>query len=152
MDMGQYGKKIEEFLESKGEVIQRLSISTKELEDNYLIDKDGVITLVPKIGGQVLNKWYKSRKCNTNSLLFSRTPFAIDEALEQVNLIFLSMDPCALIPRTNYSHYLDTISLNFYTYPLLQPSVDSTIIDLQVPVESTEPAARNGRDGPNLLP
>lgn len=53
MDMGQYGKKIEEFLESKGEVIQRLSISTKELEDNYLIDKDGVITLVPKIGGQV---------------------------------------------------------------------------------------------------
>ena len=59
MDMGQYGKKIEEFLESKGEVIQRLSISTKELEDNYLIDKDGVITLVPKIGGQV-------RRC-TNS-------------------------------------------------------------------------------------
>ena len=55
MDMGQYGKKIEEFLESKGEVIQRISISTKELEDNYLIDKDGVITLVPKIGGQVLN-------------------------------------------------------------------------------------------------
>ena len=53
MDMGQYGKKIEEFLESKGEVIQRLSISTKELEDNYLVDKDGVINLVPKIGGQV---------------------------------------------------------------------------------------------------
>ena len=52
--MAQYGKKIEEFLESKGEVIQRLSISSKELEDNYLIDKDGVITLVPKVGGQVL--------------------------------------------------------------------------------------------------
>lgn len=64
MDMGQYGKKIEEFLESKGEVIQRLSISTKELEDNYLIDKDGVITLVPKIGGQVPNGRYKSRQCN----------------------------------------------------------------------------------------
>ena len=53
MDMAQYGKKIEEFLESKGEIIQRLTISPKELEDNYLIDKDGVIKLVPKIGGQV---------------------------------------------------------------------------------------------------
>ena len=69
MDMGQYGKKIEEFLESKGEVIQRLSISTKELEDNYLIDKDGVITLVPKIGGQVLNWLFMSPKRNTNTCL-----------------------------------------------------------------------------------
>ena len=58
MDMAQYGKKIEEFLESKGEVIQRLSVSPKDLEDNYLIDKDGVITLVPKIGGQVVSFLY----------------------------------------------------------------------------------------------
>jgi hypothetical protein len=87
------------------------------------------------------------------SLLFSRTPFAIEEAVEQVNLILQSIDPSVLNPRTNHSHHLDNISLDFLTYPLpLQPSVDSTIIDLQVPVESSEPAARNGRDGPNLLP
>jgi hypothetical protein len=76
-----------------------------------------------------------------------------EEAVEQVNSIFQSIDPCVLNPRTNHSHHLDNVSLDFITYPLpLQPSVDSTIIDLQVPVESTEPAARNGRDGPNLLP
>lgn len=73
MDMGQYGKKIEEFLESKGEVIQRLSISTKELEDNYLIDKDGVITLVPKIGGQVLIRLFMSSKRNTITVYLSHT-------------------------------------------------------------------------------
>lgn len=87
------------------------------------------------------------------SLLFSRTPFAIEEAVGQANLIFQSVDPYVLNPRTSHSHRLDNISLDFLTYSLpLQPSVDSTIIDLQVPVESTEPAARNGRDGPNLLP
>jgi hypothetical protein len=54
MDFGtKYGKRIEEFLESNGEVVQRISINDKELEDNYLVDKDGVITLLPKIGGQV---------------------------------------------------------------------------------------------------
>lgn len=73
MDMGQYGKKIEEFLESKGEVIQRLSISTKELEDNYLIDKDGVITLVPKISGQVLIRLFMSPKRNTITVYLSHT-------------------------------------------------------------------------------
>jgi len=52
MDMAQYGRKIEDFLEAKGEVVQRLSINSQELKDNYLVDKDGVITLVPKIGGQ----------------------------------------------------------------------------------------------------
>eukprot|EP00596_Hydrurales_sp_CCMP1899_P002970 CAMPEP_0119040176 /NCGR_PEP_ID=MMETSP1177-20130426/10012_1 /TAXON_ID=2985 /ORGANISM="Ochromonas sp, Strain CCMP1899" /LENGTH=94 /DNA_ID=CAMNT_0007004947 /DNA_START=501 /DNA_END=785 /DNA_ORIENTATION=+ len=53
MDFGtQYGRRIEEFLESNGEVVQRISINDKELEDNYLIDKDGVITLLPKVGGQ----------------------------------------------------------------------------------------------------
>jgi hypothetical protein len=30
---------------------------------------------------------------NEESLLFSRTPFAIEEAVEQVNLIFQSIDP-----------------------------------------------------------
>lgn len=53
LDMAQYGKKIEDFLRDKGENIQKLSITEKDLEDNYLIDKDGVITLVPKIAGQV---------------------------------------------------------------------------------------------------
>ena len=53
LDMGEYGKKIEEYLESKGDNVQRLSFSSKELEDNYVIeDTDGVISLWPKIGGQ----------------------------------------------------------------------------------------------------
>lgn len=52
MDMAQYGKKIEDYLREKGENIQKLTITAKDLEDNYLVDKDGVITLVPKIGGQ----------------------------------------------------------------------------------------------------
>jgi DNL zinc finger len=53
LDMPEYGKKIEEYLQSKGETIQRLSITAKDLEDNYLIDKDGILTLVPKVAGQV---------------------------------------------------------------------------------------------------
>jgi DNL zinc finger len=53
LDMPEYGKKIEEYLKSKGENIQKLSITAKDLEDNYLIDKDGILTLVPKVAGQV---------------------------------------------------------------------------------------------------
>ena len=51
--MAQYGKKIEDFLQEKGESVQRISITEQDLEDNYLIDKDGVVNLVPKIAGQV---------------------------------------------------------------------------------------------------
>eukprot|EP01036_Dinobryon_divergens_P027758 gene27759-36580_t len=52
LDMAQYGKKIEDFLLEKGESVQRISITEQDLEDNYLIDKDGVVNLVPKIAGQ----------------------------------------------------------------------------------------------------
>jgi len=54
MDMKQYGKKIEDYLREKGENIQKMSITPQDLENNYLVDKDGVISLVPKVGGQVL--------------------------------------------------------------------------------------------------
>jgi hypothetical protein len=57
MDMKQYGKKIEDYLRGKGENIQKMSITPQDLENNYLVDKDGVISLVPKIGGQVLNSF-----------------------------------------------------------------------------------------------
>jgi len=53
LDMAQYGKKIEDFLREKGESVQRISINEKDLEENYLVDKDGVLSLVPKIAGQV---------------------------------------------------------------------------------------------------
>jgi transcription elongation factor Elf1 len=53
LDMAEYGNKIETYLESKGEVVTRMSITPEELENNYLVDRDGVLTLQPKIGGQV---------------------------------------------------------------------------------------------------
>jgi len=49
----EYGRKIEEYLESKGERVQRMSVSEKDLEDNYLVDEDGVVSLVSKMAGQV---------------------------------------------------------------------------------------------------
>ena len=55
LDMSEYGTKIDEYLESKGERVQRMSVSREDLENNYIIEKDGVVSLQPKIGGQVLN-------------------------------------------------------------------------------------------------
>lgn len=52
LDMPEYGKKIEDYLRGRGEAIQRISVTAEDLEDNYLIDKDGVLSLVPKIAGQ----------------------------------------------------------------------------------------------------
>lgn len=49
----EYGRKIEEYLESKGERVQRVTISAQDLEDNYLVDEDGVVSLVSKMAGQV---------------------------------------------------------------------------------------------------
>ena len=53
LDMSEYGSKIDEYLESKGERVQRISLTPEEVENNFLIDKDGELTLRPKIGGQV---------------------------------------------------------------------------------------------------
>ena len=53
LDMAQYGKKIEDYLAQHGEKVQKLSITPEDLEENYLIDKDGEICLVPKAAGQV---------------------------------------------------------------------------------------------------
>lgn len=53
MDFPEYGKRIDEYLSSQGESVQKITISPEDLENNYLIDKDGVINLVPKISGQV---------------------------------------------------------------------------------------------------
>lgn len=54
LDMGgDYGPRIDEFLASKGETVQKLTMSLKELEENYLVDKDGVLSIIPKSSGQV---------------------------------------------------------------------------------------------------
>lgn len=54
LDMGEdYGQRIDEFLTSRGETVQKLSMTLQELEDNYLVDKDGVLSMVPKAAGQV---------------------------------------------------------------------------------------------------
>ena len=54
LDMPEYGAKIEDYLaKERGEKVQKLTISAKDLEDNYLVDQDGELKLVPKIGGQV---------------------------------------------------------------------------------------------------
>jgi len=55
LDMPEYGKKIEEYLSAKGESVQKMTINSDDLEDNYLVDIDGEISLFPKIGGQVKN-------------------------------------------------------------------------------------------------
>eukprot|EP01041_Mallomonas_annulata_P002140 gene2140-4172_t len=52
LDMPEYGKKIEDYLTAKGEVVQKVAIRGEDLEDNYLVDCDGVVSLVPKIAGQ----------------------------------------------------------------------------------------------------
>ena len=54
LDMGDtdYGTKIEDHLTEKGEIVQKMSITASDLESNYLVDKDGVLTLVPKSSGQ----------------------------------------------------------------------------------------------------
>lgn len=48
-----YGKRIDEYLESQGERVQRMSITEQDLEDNFLVEQDGEILLIPKAGGQV---------------------------------------------------------------------------------------------------
>ena len=65
LDMGKdYGLKIEDYLELQGETVQRLSVSLQELDDNYLIDKDGVLSMIPKAAGQVSDElWGFQRKC-----------------------------------------------------------------------------------------
>jgi transcription elongation factor Elf1 len=53
LDMGEYGRKIEQYLEQKGEKVQHMTITAKDLENNYLVDHDGVVALVSKQGGQL---------------------------------------------------------------------------------------------------
>lgn len=36
-----------------GESVQKLSLTSKDLENNFLVDQDGVITLIPKAAGQL---------------------------------------------------------------------------------------------------
>lgn len=52
LDFPSFGKKIEDFLQAKGENIQKLSLTSKDLEENYLLDQDGVISIVSKMAGQ----------------------------------------------------------------------------------------------------
>ena len=54
LDMAEYGKKIEDYLvNTRGESVQRISITPQDLEKNYLVDCDGVVTLVSKDAGQL---------------------------------------------------------------------------------------------------
>ena len=52
LDMAEYGKKIDTYLESKGETVQRLVLTPEQLDENYLVDKNGKVELHNKIGGQ----------------------------------------------------------------------------------------------------
>lgn len=54
LDFGKdYGQKIEDYLLQNGEKVQKFSLSKQQLEDYYLVDQDGELTLVPKATGQV---------------------------------------------------------------------------------------------------
>lgn len=60
LDMAEYGNRISDYLESKGEIVQKLSISESDLENNYLVETNGVLKLQPKFGGQVKNSIFRS--------------------------------------------------------------------------------------------
>ena len=53
LDMAEYGQKIEEYLQQRGERVVKMSITLQDLEENYLVDRDGVLSLIPKKAGQV---------------------------------------------------------------------------------------------------
>ena len=54
LDFGKdYGQKIEDYLLQNGEKVQKFSLSKQQLEDYYLVDQDGELTLVPKATGEV---------------------------------------------------------------------------------------------------
>ena len=53
LDLPEFGSRIGEYLESRGERVQRLSLSEEELDKNFLVDDDGQLTLVSKMGGQL---------------------------------------------------------------------------------------------------
>jgi hypothetical protein len=49
LDMGQdYGCTIESYLKAQGESVQRLTVSLQELEENFLVDNNGELKLVPR--------------------------------------------------------------------------------------------------------
>lgn len=53
LDLPEYGARIGEYLERRGERVQRLTISEQDLEENFLVDDDGQLSLVSKMGGQL---------------------------------------------------------------------------------------------------
>ena len=54
LDFGEDGfSRADEYLISKGEKVQEMSATMSELRNNYLVEKDGVLTLVPKTQEQV---------------------------------------------------------------------------------------------------
>lgn len=48
LDMEHYGKKIEDYLVSKGETVQRMHLTPQDIQSNYLIDQDGTLNVVPR--------------------------------------------------------------------------------------------------------
>ncbi len=51
-DMKQYGKRIDEYLTQKGEFVQKLNITAKDINEYHLVDSEGKIRLVPKTSGE----------------------------------------------------------------------------------------------------
>jgi hypothetical protein len=61
--------------------VQRISINDKDLEENYLVDKDGVITLLPKVGGQVFSYIHLSPPMNIHIYLYLYTYIYIHKCM-----------------------------------------------------------------------
>ncbi|RYH06583.1 hypothetical protein EON65_42715 [archaeon] len=54
LDFGKdYGQKIEDYLLQNGEKVQKFYLSKQQLDDYYLVDQDGELTLVPKATEEV---------------------------------------------------------------------------------------------------
>jgi hypothetical protein len=54
LDMPEFGKRVEDLLISKGENVQKINISIQDLDDNFIVDRDGVISLIPKNSDKVI--------------------------------------------------------------------------------------------------
>jgi hypothetical protein len=92
LDMGQdYGERIDEFLQARGETVQRLSVSRQELEEYYLVDKDGVLSMVPKAAGQV-------------SCVTSRRHIHVEKTLENLALPVLCLPLCSCLRTLRLSN------------------------------------------------
>lgn len=56
LDLQQFGGNVANFLKSRGEKVVTCNLQPSDLEENYLVEKDGVLELYPKNSKEVIIK------------------------------------------------------------------------------------------------